>query len=90
MGEWSFITNHALVLSQVARQPGSTFRQIAPVTGISTRALRKIIADLVSAGYITKKKAGRESQYNVSPDLSLCHNRSQESDLIGFLEALGW
>jgi DNA-binding MarR family transcriptional regulator len=90
MREWSFLTDHAVVLTYIAKQPGSTVGQIASVTGISQRALCKVIADLDSAGYITRKQEGRESHYSVSPDLILCNDQPQESALIGFLEALGW
>jgi DNA-binding transcriptional ArsR family regulator len=88
--EWSFLTDHAVAFAYIAKQPGSTVGQIASVTGVSERALRRVIADLNNAGYITRKQEGRESRYSVSPDPTLCNDRSRESALAGFLEALGW
>ena len=90
MREWSFLTDHAVVLTYIAKQPWSTVSQIASVTGVSGRALHKVIADLNDARYITKKQEGRESRYSVSPNLMLCNNQPRESALMGFLEALGW
>lgn len=90
MREWSFLTDHAVVLTYLARQPGSTVRQIALVTGVSERALRQVITDLNSAGYITRKPEGRESWYSVSSGLSFLNDRARESALMGFLKALGW
>ena len=90
MREWSFLTEHAVVLAHIARQPGSTAGQIASVAGVSERASRRVIADLNNAGYITERKEGEECRYSVSPDLTLCRDRPRESDLIGFLEAAGW
>jgi len=90
MREWSFLTDHAVVLACIARQPGSTVGQIASVTAVSERALRRVIVDLNNAGYIARKQEGRESRYSISPDLTLYNDRSLESALAGFLEALGW
>ena len=89
MREWSFLTEHAVVLAYIARQPGSTAGEIASATGISERASRRVISDLNNAGYITERKEGEECRYRVSPDLTLCRNRPRESDLVGFLEAAG-
>jgi hypothetical protein len=52
--------------------------------------VRKIIADLDEAGYITKKKQGRRIRYRVNPDLSMRHDAHQEIAVGDFLEALGW
>jgi len=46
MGKWTFITNHAVVLSYLARHPSITARQLATEIGITERAVRTIIADL--------------------------------------------
>lgn len=88
--KWSFLTDHAVVLSYIARQPGSTVRQIASVTGVSERALHRVITDLNNAGYVIRKREGRESRYSVSPNLMLRNDQPRESALMGFLEALGW
>jgi len=90
MRKWSFLTDHAVVLTYIAKQPGSTVRQIALAMGVSERALHRVITDLSDAGYITRKQEDRVSRYSVSPDLTLCKDRSRESTLAGFLEALGW
>jgi predicted transcriptional regulator len=88
--EWSFLTNHAIVLIYLAKQPGSTARQIASAAGISDRTLRRVITDLSNDGYITGKQEGRKSQYSISPTLSRLHDRSRESAFRDFLEILGW
>jgi len=62
MPEWSFLTNHVLVLGLLAKQPRTTAREMATAIGITERAVRRIIADLDAAGYIGKKKEGRGSQ----------------------------
>ena len=90
MAEWTFVTNHAKVLSFLAKQPRITARELAASIGVTERTVRKIIADLDEAGYITKKKQGRRIRYRVNPDLSMRHDAHQEIVVGDFLAALGW
>ncbi len=90
MAEWTFVTNHAMVLSFVARQPRITARELAANIGITERTVRAIIADLDTAGYITKKKQGRGIRYRINPDLSMRHDAHREIAVGDFLRALGW
>ena len=90
MADWTFVTNHALVLSFLARQPRITARELSGDIGITERTVRKIIADLDAAGYITKKKQGRGIRYRINPDLSMRHDAHREIAVGDFLQALGW
>lgn len=90
MAEWTFVTNHALVLSFLAKKPRITARELSASIGVTERTVRKIIADLDEAGYITKKKQGRRVRYYINPDLSMRHSAHQEIAVGDFLEALGW
>jgi DNA-binding transcriptional ArsR family regulator len=90
MAEWTFVTNHALVLSFLAKQPRITAREMAASIGITERTVRKIIADLDAAGYITKKKQGRGIRYRINPDLTMRHDAHREIAVGDFLAALGW
>jgi len=90
MAEWTFVTNHALVLSLLARQPRITARELSNDIGITERTVRKIIADLDAAGYITKKKQGRGIRYRINPELSMRHDAHREIAVGDFLKALGW
>mgnify|MGYP001105408346 CR=1 FL=1 len=90
MPEWTFVTNHALVLNFLAKQPRITARELATAIGITERTVRKIIADLDAAGYISKKKQGRRIRYRINPHLSLRHDAHQEIAVGDFLKALGW
>ncbi len=88
--EWTFLTNHAVVLSVIAKQPRITGRELSGAVGITERATRKIIADLEAEGYITKKREGRRIKYRVNPDLSMRHETYQDTAIGDFLKALGW
>lgn len=90
MPEWAFLTNHALVLSYLAKHPSITAREISLDIGITERAIRKIIADLDEAGYISKRKVGRGTRYRINPDLSMRNDAHEDIDIGDFLGALGW
>lgn len=76
--KWTFITNHAAVLTLLDREEHSTSREIAIALGITERSVVRIIKDLESAGYITKRKEGRENRYTINKDLPLRRNDQRE------------
>lgn len=90
MPGWAFLTNHALVLSFLARHPRITALELAKAVGITERGVRKIIADLYAAGYIDKKREGRRVRYRINPDLSLRHQTQQDLAIGELLQTLGW
>jgi len=63
---------------------------MATAIGTTERQVRRVIADLSSAGYIAKRRAGRGVKYRINPDLSLRHDMHQEIAVGDFMEALGW
>ncbi|MFC1864561.1 winged helix-turn-helix domain-containing protein [Chloroflexota bacterium] len=90
MTDWTFLTNHALVLNFLTKQPQITARELSLLVGITERAIRRIIADLDAAKYISKDKEGRRVRYHVNPDLALRHESQQEIAVGDFIEVLGW
>ncbi len=90
MPEWTFLTNHALVLSFLAQHPRITARELSTAMVITERAVRRFIADLHAAGYISKKREGRRIKYRINPDLNIRHNTHQEIAIGDFLKVLGW
>ena len=73
MLKWTFITNHAAVLSSISCHPTITAHELALEVGISERAIRRIIFELHDAGYIAKKKEGRRVRYQVKRQTPLRH-----------------
>jgi biotin operon repressor len=90
MHGWTFLTNHGLVLSVLAKYPRITGRELAATVGITERATRKIISDLETEGYITKKKEGRGIRYHINPDLPMRHETYEDTAIGDLLKALGW
>jgi len=89
MPEWSFITNHGLVLAAIAKQPQSTAREIGDTVGITERTAHKIISDLDEAGYITKAKVGRRNRYRIHPNVPL-KDEASDTAVGELLVMLGW
>lgn len=89
MGNWTFVTNHAVVLSYLAKHPSITARQLALEIGITERAVRTIIADLESEGYIVKAKEGRRVRYGVKSALPMRHATLRDTEVGKLLKLLG-
>ena len=90
MPGWKFVTNHALVLCQIAQQPRITLREISSTIGITEKATHRIVADLEADGYLTKKREGRGLRYRVNHDLCLRDEMLQDKAVGDLLELIGW
>jgi predicted transcriptional regulator len=90
MPGWKFLTNHALVLCQIAQHPRITAREISTTIGITEKATRNIINDLETDEYITKKKEGRRIKYTVDADMPLRTETQQDNAIGDLLQTLGW
>ncbi|SEL27224.1 MarR family transcriptional regulator [Streptacidiphilus jiangxiensis] len=70
---WTFLTSHARVLAQIARDPGIRVRDIASRCLLTERAVQRIIADLETAGYLSHARDGRANRYCVQHGTKLRH-----------------
>jgi DNA-binding Lrp family transcriptional regulator len=71
MPEWSFLSNHALVLLCIAHDPGIRLRDIGEQVGITERAAHRIVGELADAGYLTRRRDGRRNHYTINRHLPL-------------------
>jgi DNA-binding IclR family transcriptional regulator len=78
---WGFLTNHAHVLIQIARNPRSTVREIALTAGITERATHAVLKDLREAGIVIARRNGRQNVYRVDPSALADHPRWAASDM---------
>lgn len=81
MRTWGFLTNHAHVLIQIARNPRSTVRQIALATGITERAAISVLHDLRGAGIVRTTRDGRQNVNEVDPAALAKHRPWGASDM---------
>jgi DNA-binding transcriptional ArsR family regulator len=88
MATWTFLTNHAIVLSFLAKHPLITGRELSRLIGITERAVRNIISDLESEGYIKGSKEGRQVRYKANPHLPFRHQTQKDKAIRILLEAL--
>ncbi|MCS7063173.1 MAG: winged helix-turn-helix transcriptional regulator [Methylacidiphilales bacterium] len=70
---WTFLTNHTHVLICLRKNRMMRLREVAEAVGITERAVQKIVADLIKAGVLIKKKSGRCNSYEICPDIPLRH-----------------
>lgn len=75
---WTFITNHAAVLSLLAKYPRITAREVAQEVGITERRVRLIISDLAEDGYISKIREGRNVRYRAAIEMPLRHKTQRD------------
>ncbi|MCL4448725.1 MAG: AsnC family transcriptional regulator [Actinobacteria bacterium] len=85
---WTFLTNHGHVLVCIATDRGIRGRDIAIRVGITERAAQSIIADLVKAGYVRKKRVGRRNHYEVITDKPFRHPVEQPHNIGELVELL--
>lgn len=71
MSDWNFLTNHANVLLSVTEEPDIRLRELAVKVSISERAVKRIVADLENAGFISRERQGRRNHYLVHNDASI-------------------
>jgi hypothetical protein len=70
---WTFLTNHARVLSTIAHGQRTRVRDIAAHCLLTERAVQRIIADLEEGGYLTHTRQGRSNSYHVTAGTTLRH-----------------
>jgi DNA-binding Lrp family transcriptional regulator len=89
METWTFLTNYGHVLLCIAADPEIRMKDIADKVGITERSAQRIVADLISEGYVTQVKVGRRNRYDVRLDLPLRHPIERENQVGVLLKLLG-
>ncbi|MCH7698300.1 MAG: winged helix-turn-helix transcriptional regulator [Chloroflexi bacterium] len=78
---WGFLTNHAHVLIQIARDPRSTVREIANAAGITERATHSVLGDLREGGIVHATRDGRNNVYSIDIQTLIKGERWSASDM---------
>jgi DNA-binding MarR family transcriptional regulator len=86
-GAWTLLTGHGHVLVEIARDPGARIRDISAAVGLTERTVQAIVADLETAGYLTRTRHGRRTRYTLNHD-SLFRHSAQEGLRVGPFLAL--
>ena len=88
--QWTFITNHGLVLAYIAHHSQSTARAIASAVNLTERTVHKIIAELEAEKYIERRRVGRRNEYYINSHTQLRHEITRDVMVEDFLKVLGW
>lgn len=75
--DWTFLSNHTHVLHCIFLWPGIRIRDIAAKVQITERAVQRIVVDLERAGYLKRKRVGRQNLYRLEPRRHLRHPLEQ-------------
>ncbi len=73
MGNWRFLTNHALVLIHVSNNPRTTLREISQAVGVTERASLSILRAMEEDGIVSRQREGRRNRYWVDYPALLEH-----------------
>jgi len=87
-GSWTLLTGHGHVLVEIARNNRARTRDIAATAGLTQRIVQAIIADLETAGYLTRSRDGRRAVYTIHPDRPFRHPAQAGLRIGPFLELL--
>ncbi len=88
MAEWTFITNHGLVLVYISKHPQCTARDMASAINVTERTVHRVLDNLEAGGYIKRQRTGKGNLYQINPDLGLRHTLTKNvivGDLIRVL-----
>jgi DNA-binding MarR family transcriptional regulator len=88
MAEWNFFTNHANVLLCITEEPDVRLKDLAARVDISERAVKRIVADLERAGYISRERQGRRNHYLVHGEAAIAGPMTRGLQLSALLSAL--
>lgn len=86
---WRFVTNHTQVLLCIARDDDVRLRDVAEKVGITERAAQRIVADLVEAGFVERKKMGRRNHYSIERRAKMRHPAQVNQEIGELLDLLG-
>ncbi len=85
---WTFLTSHGLVLLAIAQDPDIRLRDVAGQVGITERAVQRIVADLIDAGYLSRSRSGRRNVYTFHPEIRLPHATTRHQEVGALMATL--
>jgi predicted transcriptional regulator len=75
-------------LLALAQDPRARLRDITDRVGITERAVRRIIDDLVDGGYVSRNRVGRRNVYTVHGEKPLRHPMERHKQVGAMLAGL--
>ena len=85
---WTFLTNHTQVLLCINEDVDVRLRDVAERVGVTERAAQRIVADLVEAGILDRRRVGRRNHYLVNRQAAMRHAAQAEHRVGPLLDLL--
>jgi DNA-binding MarR family transcriptional regulator len=85
---WTFLTNHTQVLLCIAENVDVRLRDVAEKVGVTERAAQRIVAELVEAGIIDRRRIGRRNHYLVNREAAMRHAAQADHQVGPLLDLL--
>jgi DNA-binding Lrp family transcriptional regulator len=85
---WTLLTGHGHVLVEIARDRDARIRDISSAVDLTERTVQAIVADLETAGYLTRTRIGRRTRYTLNADSPFRHGAQQGLRVGPMLELL--
>jgi predicted transcriptional regulator len=76
------------VLLCIAADPDVRLRDVAETVGITERATQRIVADLVEAGFVQRRRVGRRNRYEIDRGVRMRHPSQFEHEIGELLDLL--
>jgi predicted transcriptional regulator len=70
---WCFLTCHAQILICIGKEPEILLKDVAAQTGLTDRAVQRMMAELVRDGFVIRKRVGRRNRYEILGNKTLPH-----------------
>lgn len=86
--DWTLLSNHGHVLVAIARDPDARVIDLAAAVGITPRATLAILRDLESAGYLTRNRVGRRTEYRIDTHQHFRHPANADHEIGELLRVL--
>jgi len=86
--DFRLLTNHGNTLLLIARDPRIRVRDLAGLLEITERAAQRIVADLISTGYLDREREGRRNVYHVRSHLPLRLPFQRDLDVKSLLDIM--
>ena len=78
MKDWTFITNHGLVLLYISQHSQCTTREMAAAMNVTERTVRRTLDDLQKDGYISWQRTATGNVYEIEREFSLRHEMTRD------------
>jgi hypothetical protein len=88
VSDFRLLTNHGNALLLIARDPRVRIRDLAVSLEITERAAQRVVADLISTGYLDRHREGRRNVYQVRTHLPLRLPFARDLDVKSLLAIL--